>query len=148
MNIYDYLKMDHDFVANLFKQFKNAPSALRKQQIMEMIAQELIVHAKSEQDSFYKALLQHPQSKEDAQHGKREHEEITNQINTIMNWEKPDAKWIKQVEKLQELVDHHVHEEEHSIFRHAKRVLSKEEAYILKEQMHFLKHKLLKRLGS
>ncbi|HRD70102.1 MAG TPA: hemerythrin domain-containing protein [Legionella sp.] len=144
MDIYDYLKMDHDKVARLFKQFNKTEINVRKQQIMEWIAQELLVHAKSEQDTFYKALLSHSLSKEDASHGKKEHKEIEDQIHAIMNSKDHGASWIKKVEKLQEIVEHHVKEEEHKLFKEAKKVLSEEEAYNLKEHMHYLKQDLLR----
>lgn len=44
--------------------------------------------------------------------------------------------------KLKEIVDHHVKEEEGSLFRQAKNILSDEDAYRLKELMHYLKMQL------
>lgn len=148
MNIYDYLKMDHDHVGDLFKQFSKSDLMIRKQQIMAMIARELTVHADSEQATFYKVLEQYEISREDAEHGKKEHKEIEDKISLIMNATTYGSPWIKKVESLQKLVDHHVHEEEHSIFKRAKEVLSEQEAYDLKEQMHYLKQNMLKKLAS
>ncbi len=138
MDIYDYLKMDHDKVAHLFQLFKKSQLSGRKKEIVTLIIRELMVHAHSEQETFYKALLQHTQSIEEAQHGEKEHTEIEAQIERI-NHPSSLAVWEEEVYKLQDLVEHHVKEEESTIFRKAKQVLSEEDAFIIKEQMHYLK---------
>lgn len=143
MDIYDYLKLDHDHVAQLFKQFEHSTLLDRKKQIVALITQELIVHAHSEQETFYQALKKFDLTKEEVLHGQKEHKEIEDQINLIVNSKEFAASWVKKVEKLKEIVDHHVKEEEGAIFKHAKKVLSKEDAYIIKEEMHYLKQSLL-----
>ncbi|MBA3535900.1 MAG: hemerythrin domain-containing protein [Tatlockia sp.] len=144
MDIYDYLKLDHANVAQLFKYFEKSDSSSRQQQIVAVICQELFVHAKSEQDTFYKVLENYETTKEMASHGEKEHSEIYEQIKKINESKGVDAAWKKKVIKLKELVEHHVKEEEGAIFRKAKKVLTEEEAYILKEKMHYLKMQLLR----
>ncbi len=146
MDIYDYLKLDHEHVAQLFKQFEHTDSQERKKQIVDYIAQELRVHAESEQKTFYEALKQFKSTEEEAVHGQKEHHEIEEQIASILQSTSFGAEWNKKVEKLKDLVNHHVKEEEGTIFKKAKKELSKEEAYILKEQMHYLKQELLLKL--
>ncbi len=141
MNIYDYLKMDHNKVDYLFKLFKKTEIVERKKEIVALIVRELMVHAHSEQETFYKALEKHPETKEEAEHGEKEHKEIEDQITIINN--SKGKKWVDAVYKLQDIVEHHVKEEEGAIFRKAKLVLSDEEALALKEQMHYLKGSFL-----
>lgn len=143
MNIYEYLKLDHEHVAKLFKQFEASDLPERKHQIVELISQELLIHAHSEQETFYKALKQFESTEEEAMHGQEEHQEIEAQIKLVMSSKEFGASWVKKVEKLKEIVEHHVREEEGPIFRHAKKVLTEEDAYVLKEQMHYLKQHLL-----
>jgi hemerythrin superfamily protein len=142
MDIYDYLKSDHDYVSKLFKQFEKSKLAERRKQIADLIVEELIIHAHSEQETLYKVLQQFDFIKDTVAHSQKEHQEIENQINKIINSEDTGASLTKKVEKLKELVDHHVREEEHEIFKQAKKVLSEEEAYEIKEQMHYLKQHL------
>lgn len=146
MDIYDYLKMDHDHVQKLFKQFENTKSSDRQVQIITMVAQELLVHAKSEQETFYKALEPHFEARSEVLHGRKEHAEIEEQIIVILDSNKKGPDWYKKVEKLKEIVNHHVKDEEGNIFKQAKKVLSDKEAYVLKERMHYLKQNLLRRL--
>lgn len=143
MDIYDYLKMDHKKVAHLFKQFEDSQSPLRKHEIADMIAQELTVHADAEQQVFYAYLEKFNESKEEALHGEKEHQEIKDQITLILKATKYDAAWSKKVLKLKEMVEHHVKDEEGPMFKKAKEVISQEEANILKERVHILKGNML-----
>jgi len=102
-----------------------------------------LVRNAHEQGVLVQLKLQFDTSKEVAVHGIKEHREIEDQISRIMDPKDFDLSWVKEVEKLKEIVEHHVSEEEGKIFRHAKKVLSKEETYVIKEQMHYLKQQLL-----
>ncbi|KTC67775.1 DNA nickase [Legionella birminghamensis] len=138
MDIYDYLKMDHEKVNHLFKLFEKTSLLKRQHEIVTLISKELLVHAHSEQETFYKVLAQHPLTSDIASHGKKEHLEIEEQINIIDNaW--GSEQWPEAVLKLKEIVEHHVKEEEGEIFRKAKKVISDKDAIIIKEKMHYLK---------
>lgn len=146
ITIYEYLKMDHQKVADWFSQFEKAPSKERKHAIVEMIADELLVHAHSEQETFYRVLKKYYESEEAAFHGQEEHEEIEQQIALIRSSTSQGNAWEKRVLKLKDLVEHHVKDEEGKIFKKAKKVLSDEETIAIKEQMHFLKMKMMRKI--
>jgi hypothetical protein len=99
------------------------------------------VHAHSEQETFYKALELYPQAQSEAGHGFMEHKEIEDQIKLIN--EATPKNWEQEVLKLKDIVEHHVSEEEGEMFDKAKEVFSIEEAYALKEKMHYLKGSFL-----
>ncbi|KTD30172.1 MULTISPECIES: hemerythrin domain-containing protein [Legionella] len=141
MDIYDYLKLDHEHVTHLFELFENSDYSLHRKQIADLLIDELLLHAHAEQETFYKALLRDETFKL-VQHSKKEHREIEEQIKRIQTTKKLDSEWVKKVKKLKEIVDHHVKEEEGSLFRQAKNILSDEDAYRLKELMHYLKMQL------
>ncbi|ASQ46136.1 hemerythrin domain-containing protein [Legionella clemsonensis] len=146
MDIYEYLKMDHAKVSHLFELFEKSDILERQQQIVSLISKELLVHAHSEQETFYNYLAQHSATKELAEHGKKEHIEIEEQIGSLN--EKSGKNWQQAVSKLKEIVDHHVREEEGKIFEKAKEVISEKEALIIKEKMHYLKGEFLNWLGN
>jgi hemerythrin superfamily protein len=148
MDIYDYLKKDHAKVAHLFSLFEKTDDKAYKLGISDMINRELLLHAPSEQETFYKALEQFDETRDIALHGEKEHKEIENLINEIASIQKVDAAWEKKVLKLKELVDHHVKDEEGEIFNKAKKVLTSAQAYFLKEQMHDYKDKILQTMDS
>ncbi|KTD17113.1 hemerythrin domain-containing protein [Legionella jordanis] len=140
MDIYDYLKLDHQKVSTLFKQFKSTNSKERQKQIIDLLTEELTVHLLAEQDMFYPILEEDCRSRHEAFHGLKEHQEIEDQIHAVK--QNSSAKnWHDKVLKLKELVDHHVKEEEGDMFDKAKKVLSEAEACALKEKVHFRKMK-------
>lgn len=143
ITIYEYIKMDHQKVADLFSQFEKSDLQERKKEIITMIMKELVLHNHSEQDTFYKALEKHYESESEALHGRKEHAEVDEQIKLIADSMSFGAAWEKKVFKLKEMIDHHVKEEESDVFKKAKKVLSDEEALALKEQMHYRKGQLL-----
>jgi hemerythrin superfamily protein len=144
--IYDYLKADHKKVADLFKQFEKAPSATAKNDYLNMIKKELIVHAESEEATFYKELEKHRKSAEVAMHGEKEHQEIKDKINEITSISSHNEIWENKVMELKKIVEHHVNEEEGKIFREAKEVFNDYQAYVIREQMHDLKEKIPTRM--
>jgi hemerythrin superfamily protein len=148
MDIYDYLKLDHDLVSRLFKQFDKTKLSDRKRQIADLIAHELLIHLRSEQETFYKVLKNYDITKDVTVHGKKEHQAIEEHITFILERKGNEDEWIRKVYELKQLVDHHVNEEEHEIFKKAKSVLSKEDAWIIKEKMHYLKAQLLLSLNK
>jgi hemerythrin superfamily protein len=148
MDIYDYLKADHEKVAHLFKQFEKTKEYELKSAIVAMIIQELYVHAESEQATFYKALEQFQTSREIALHGEKEHHEIEVLMDDIISHMEDTRAWNKKVIKLKKLVQHHVKEEEGKMFRKAKKVLLQPQPFVLKEQMHYLKSTLKNKLAK
>lgn len=142
-DIYEYLKLDHRKVDKLFALYENSPSEKNKLEIIAMLNKELTVHAISEEETFYKILEQYRESQKDTLHGEKEHKEIKDKLAEIMQINSPNEILDKKVHELKKIVEHHVSEEEGKIFKEAKNVLSKEEAYILKEQMHDLKGKII-----
>ena len=142
MDIYDYLKKDHEAVNALFKLYHHAGDLHYKGEILAMIKDELLFHAKAEQETFYKAIKNNTKDKKFVHHGKEEHEEIEAKLREIKLQVKGEKTLDKKVKELEKLVDHHVNEEENKIFKQAKKIFNSIEACELKEKMHELKVKL------
>jgi len=142
-SFYVYLKLDHDKVSKLFKLYETASSEKNKVEIINMINKELVAHAISEEETFYKALLAHRESKKDTLHAENEHEEIKNKLAALLDVNSADQALDEKVKALKKIVEHHVKEEEGKIFKEAKEVLSDEKVYRIKEEMHYLKGKIL-----
>ena|SRR6476620_12315517 len=142
-DIYEYLKLDHRNVEKIFKLYSNATTDRNKLEIVAMLNKELTVHAVSEEDTFYKILEHHKESKKEALHGEHEHQKIKDKLSELMNITQVNKQLDEKVQQLKELVEHHVSDEEGKIFGEAKDVISKEEAHNLKLQMHDLKGKII-----
>lgn len=144
MDIYEYLKLDHERISNLFNQFEKNPNVDHKADFVNLIIRDLSVHAESEQKTFYKFLEKFDGSREIAFHGEDEHKEIEELMNTLKKMPLRNKKWENTVQQLKNKVEQHVKEEEGAMFKKAKKILSAEDALIIKEKMHDLKVKLLK----
>lgn len=142
MDIFEYLHADHEKVSKLFKQFEDSNSSQRKKEIIQFLSIELLKHARAEQTIFYTTLKQYEESKEEAEHGWKEHHEIEEQIKTIFDKISANEAFTKPVKTLKDLVDHHVKDEEGPLFRKAKKVLSEKEIFDLKEKVHQCKQKI------
>lgn len=146
MDIYEYLKKDHRKVAELFKLFEKTNDGEYQMEIFANIYKELFLHANAEQETFYKLLENFDESRADTKHAEKEHAEIESLLEEISKIKSPNATFKQKVMHLKKIVDHHVSEEEGPLFRKAKKVIDKDEAWIIKEKMHDMKDKLMQNL--
>jgi hemerythrin superfamily protein len=142
MNIYNYLKKDHQHVSNLFKEILATKNQRERESILEDIMTELTLHAESEAKTFYAALEKYEETKELLEHARKEHKEIKEFIKTIKDIPVKDDLWLEQIGEFKHSVSHHVEEEEGEIFSRAKKVLSTEEANQLTIDMENKKKEL------
>lgn len=142
MDIYEYLKKDHAKVDGLFKQFEDCDDPEEQAQLVSMLTEELILHAESEQNTFYKALEKFNDSRDEAIHGLKEHKEIEDKLEEISNEEEGSDEWEEKVVELKEIVQHHVKEEEGEMFNVAKKHLNERDVLDIQEAMVAYKEKM------
>ena len=144
------LKKDHREVKAMFEEAaqlgERAAAARRK--LFEKIDEALKTHTHIEEAVFYpafKARAKREKAEEERDEILEAYEEhhVVDRLMEVM--EETDAKDESYKAKLQvlcELVDHHVKEEEHTLFKMAKRLFSKEELEQLGAQMEAEKEEL------
>ncbi|OJX03724.1 MAG: hypothetical protein BGO76_00160 [Caedibacter sp. 38-128] len=143
MNIYTYLKKDHQKVAALFDEIINANSQTKRESFFRDLKKELLLHAESEHATFYKALKSYPETKEIVQHADKEHAEVKEYLDRISDCSRENAEWLVLVGELKHSVEHHVEEEESEMFKKARSVLDEETEKRLVNDMEGYKEKLL-----
>jgi len=142
MDIYKYLKKDHDKVADLMEQVISTKDLTERQSIFETIKRELSLHADTEEQTFYKAIDDATRSKaveEKVEHANEEHDEIREYLAKLTSTPLTDELWIETFGEFKHSVTHHVEEEEGEIFEKAKKYLSHEDAVQLAKDMDALK---------
>jgi len=144
MNIYTYLKKDHQKVASLFEEIIKMDSKVKRDSLFAELKQELILHADSEHATFYKALKLHPEIKEIVQHADKEHAEVKNYLANLSECPSDSIKWMVLLGELKYSVEHHVKEEEGEMFKKAKQVIDAETEKKLAEEMEAFKKKITK----
>src|SRR5690606_32483129 len=93
----------------------------------EKIAVELLSHANAEERELYAVLERYPESQAKAKESNTEHREIERLINEIDSVPFSSDEWLTKFEQLKDTVQHHVDEEESTLFDLAKSVLAKDE---------------------
>lgn len=142
MDIYNYLKKDHQKVADLMEQVIASKDPAERQSLFETIKLELTLHADTEEQTFYKAIEDATRSKqveEKIEHANHEHDEIREYLEKLSTTPVSDELWLETFGEFKHSVTHHVEEEEGEIFEKAKKYLSSQEAKDLAKEMDALK---------
>ncbi len=145
MDIYQYIRRDHEKVDGLMAQVLAAESSAARKALFQEIKEELTIHADSEERTFYKAIddaTSKEAVEEDLEHGEHEHEEIEKQLDKVSSTPVESEEWLEVFKDLKHAVDHHVKEEESDIFSRAKQYLSDGQAKDLVHEMDKLKQAL------
>lgn len=142
MDIYAYLKKDHRKVEDLFEKLASARSDATRKECLKTIREELLLHAKTEEATFYAALEEKVQDQPLEMlmpEAEKEHDGVRKLFDQIDSNKVGSAKWLLLVGQLKQAVEHHVEEEEENIFKEARKLLSDDEARELARQMDELK---------
>ena len=139
MNIYNYLKKDHRKVSKMMEDLLDTQDGAKRMEIFEEIKTELLLHAKTEQATFYKALENRKPTEEWIEEAQGEHKEVEAYLKKLSSLPFNSEKWIEQFGEFKHAVSHHVEEEEDVIFPKAKKILSDKRANEIAEEMEELK---------
>lgn len=133
MLIFDALKQDHDEVKELLAKAAETGGQKTRQRLFEKIRKALLAHAMAEQQTFYRALLDHEETADETMEAEVEHEIVTRLLEDMGATEDPE-RWQAKCTVLKELVEHHIKEEEKEIFKAARKVLDKQQQQELAEE--------------
>lgn len=152
-NAIELLKSDHEKVRDLLSQLVESTTRAEKkrQQLLEKIEQELLVHTRIEEEIFYPAF----KAAGNAEH-KRTYFEAIEEHRAVDDLVLPDLKktdptsekFSGRAKVLKELIEHHADEEEQEMFKLARKSMSREELQELGEKMEARKEQLLKQLKA
>jgi hemerythrin superfamily protein len=127
--ILSLLKEDHKEVNDLLEQMSETTerAAKKRQQLFEQMKTALLAHAHAEQEVFYKPLLEKGDDSDTMLEAEVEHQVVERLLMDIEQTDPSDEKWLAKVTVLQELIEHHVKEEEKEIFKLARETFEKDE---------------------
>jgi iron-sulfur cluster repair protein YtfE (RIC family) len=113
------LKKDHREAESLFKEFEKAKDAddqERKFEIATKVAAALLIHMQIEEEIFYPAALQATGDEDLLTEARVEHDSAKELIAHLGKLDPTDAEFDANVKVLSEQIEHHVDEEENSLF--------------------------------
>lgn len=130
MDILDKLAQEHDEVQELLQKLVDSEKAAERTKLLKDIKQALVPHNKAEEKVVYERVLavKSKDAKIDAHEGYVEHsvgDKVLTDLGKIKNRMSPEFTATAKV--LKELVDHHVEEEEDSIWSDVKDNFSMEQ---------------------
>jgi hemerythrin superfamily protein len=129
MSILDLLKQDHKEVSGLLSEMCDTTdrAAKKRAQLFAECKSALMAHSHAELEAFYKPLMQDGDDEDALLEAQVEHEVVERLLEDISATEPADEKWLAKVTVLQELVEHHVKEEESEIFKLARKAYDKKQ---------------------
>jgi hypothetical protein len=128
MEIFQAIRKDHEKQRLLMKILveTTGDSESRRRYFTEL-KQELEQHATAEERYFYSPLMDSDKTIDDSRHGIAEHHEIEELVEKLEETDMSSSAWLHYMKTLQELVLHHLAEEEKEFFKHADKVLTEKQ---------------------
>lgn len=134
------LEHDHQEVRSLFREFEKAQKPEFKSELARHIGEILSVHARAEEQQFYPAVKSIPGLTDMVLEGLEEHRQVKELIAELDGMKPSDATFEPKMKVLMEDVDHHVDEEEKTMFPKVRQALGKAELQDLGQSMRQLMH--------
>ena len=125
MEIFEALRKDHERQRILMKILvETSGDSESRRDFYEEFKKSVQNHAVAEERHFYVPLMDSDKTIEKSRHGIAEHHEINEYLEILDNTDMSSPVWLKTMKSLQEMVEHHLAEEEKEVFQQAGKVLS------------------------
>ncbi len=129
MDIYQRLEQDHDRQRDLAARLvETSGDSEERRQLWSEFKAEAEAHANAEEQTFYAALIEDPDTQEKARHSVSEHKTASDHIEKLSELDMSSGAWLQTFQTLKEELEHHVEEEENEVFPKARTVISDDEA--------------------
>ena len=137
---------DHNEIAALIERIRDSDNATERQALFQEMSAKLLAHAHAEQEILYTRMegSQSEDSRRFAMEGKSEHTHVEEQVRKMHGVGAPmgDA-WIAELNVLEDLIDHHVDEEESTGFSCARDDFTTEQLEAMARQFQARKYELM-----
>jgi hypothetical protein len=142
MEIFQAIRKDHEKQRLLIKILvETSGDCESRQDFFSQLKEELKQHANAEERHFYSPLMESDKTIEESIHGIAEHHEIEEIVDKLEETDMSSSAWLHYMKKLQELVLHHLDEEEQTFFKHADAVLGdKQKDELANDYEHEMQH--------
>ncbi|HYO55528.1 hemerythrin domain-containing protein [Archangium sp.] len=139
MDAIQLLTQQHREVEELFEKFEKASDGSDRtlMDLFARIADNLAAHATIEEKLFYPSVYVGPTA-DKLQEAVEEHLSAKRVIADLLDMDPTDAQFKAKMKVLQELIEHHVEEEEKILFKDVKKLMTREELATIGEQMEVM----------
>jgi hemerythrin-like domain-containing protein len=125
MNATELLRKDHDTVRRLFVQLESAESEQDQLDVYENLREQLMIHARIEEDIFYPAIREanSDTSATQVEEALNEHQQVEAILGLLDEMvAEVEGDFAGTIRTLAECVEHHVQEEEKGLFVSARKL--------------------------
>lgn len=149
----DLLKQDHERVRGLLAKLVETTTRAQKTrtELIARIELELEVHTRLEEEIFYPAFKD-AGGKDEAKmyfEAKEEHRAVSELVLPDLRQTDPESEQFSgRAKVLEELVEHHVKEEESEMFKMARKLFSRSELVELGQRLEERKREILEEMGG
>jgi len=144
MDILTKLKKEHREVQLLLDQLMDTESAAERKSLLNKIKTALVPHSRAEEKVVYDAVLalKDKDSQQDGEEGYLEHGLADRMLATLGKANASSIEFAAAAKVLRELLNHHIREEESSIWSDVKDNFSDEERYAMNRKFEAAKKKV------
>lgn len=130
------LTTDHREMVELLAQIHETTDLERRRDLADAATAEVMRHAVAEEMYVYPAMEKYvPGGTEEVEHDKKEHDELIQVMKQLEGAEASSQEFLDLVRKLEELLDHHAHDEEDDQFPKLRDHLSQDQLNELGEKV-------------
>jgi hypothetical protein len=137
---------DHNEVASLIERITDSESGGERTTLLREMSTKLLAHAHAEQEILYTPMenSMSGDSRRFALEGKSEHAHVEKQVQKIRGMGDPMSDgWMAELKVLEDLIDHHVEEEEGAGFSCARDDFTKDQLEAMGRQFQVRKQELM-----
>ena len=123
------LKEDHDRVKKMLADGESTTERAEKTrgELYAKLREEMEIHERIEEEIFYPALKEHPKARELALEGYEEHHVVDQIMGELGRTDVSDETWGAKFKVMKENIEHHIEEEEGTMFPQARQVFERAE---------------------
>ena len=137
MNAITMLERDHVKVRALLARLDSTTprATVTRRDLFNRIKAALTVHETIEEEIFYPALKSHPRAKDIVLEGIEEHNVVDNLLGELTDLASSHETWSAKATVMRENLEHHIEEEETSMFVKARQIFDRSELEALGKRM-------------
>lgn len=143
MSIINVFKKDHETVKHILQTLKDTTERAVKtrQENFEKLVKEFTIHGDFEEKFFYPLLKDKSATHDLVLEAYEEHHEAKLILEEIKRLAPDDERWIAKLTVVKENIEHHIKEEENSLFPKAKNLIAEPELVQLENEYKLFKQK-------
>lgn len=145
MNAIDILKKDHHEVLDVLQSIlESKPTAVRtREKLIKKLYSLVKLHSTVEEKLIYPIGLNHPELEKITRESFAEHEAVDILLKKVLKVEVNDENWLAKCNVIKENLEHHIQEEEQTLFPALNKQLSQEDLKDMANKILVLKQKQL-----